>query len=453
MRTASSFGGRPGILAAAIAAGLLLVSCAYPFQDKGSAFLTPPSGLAYPSFPSRLPVGQAMGPISPSLSGKALVFSVTPALPGGLSLDPATGVISGTPSSSAAYAAYRVTAANPAGVAGTLFRFGVGSATVVLAGSLYDSVSYSYRAALASGANLSNLPGGSSSSYARAVAVLSGAEYAAGYYYNGTSYAPAFWKDGARTDLPFISGYDAEALGIAVDASHVYATGYYSNAAGYEFAALWVDSDLLALPVDSTIAKRAQGCAVALDGGHVYVAGYWWKNDQKTYGPDVPCYWLDSTRVDLPIGSSSLAGGQANAIAVDGGTVYCAGYWHDDSVGRDVPSYWRGTTRTDLGDSTSDAEIYAVAASNGHVYCAGYRYSAGLSTACYWADGVRHDLAGDGVHNSYATSIAFDGTSVYVGGYWYDASKANACYWVDGARSDLDWNPSGDAEVFGLALK
>ena len=58
----------------------------------------PPAGLSYGSQELSLTVGTAMSPLAPSISGGAVAsYSVSPALPAGLSLDPVAGTISGAP--------------------------------------------------------------------------------------------------------------------------------------------------------------------------------------------------------------------------------------------------------------------------------------------------------------------------------------------------------------------
>jgi DNA-binding beta-propeller fold protein YncE len=77
-----------------------------------------PSALAYAVNPATYTVGVAIAPNAPSASGgRVVAWSVSPALPAGLSLDTSTGVISGTPSALAPSAAYRVTATNSGGSA------------------------------------------------------------------------------------------------------------------------------------------------------------------------------------------------------------------------------------------------------------------------------------------------------------------------------------------------
>lgn len=75
---------------------------------------SPPSGLSYAT-PNVFSVGAAIAPLSPTVTGEVSGYAVDPALPAGLVLNNATGVISGTPTAAAAAANYAVTASNSAG--------------------------------------------------------------------------------------------------------------------------------------------------------------------------------------------------------------------------------------------------------------------------------------------------------------------------------------------------
>ena len=59
----------------------------------------PPSNLVYPQTAIAATVGVAITPDVPTVTGSVTSFSVSPALPAGLSLDGSTGTISGTPTS------------------------------------------------------------------------------------------------------------------------------------------------------------------------------------------------------------------------------------------------------------------------------------------------------------------------------------------------------------------
>jgi hypothetical protein len=80
-----------------------------------------PQTLIYNTDPNVYTKGVAIQPNNPSTGGgPAAAFTVRPALPAGLSLDPVSGVISGTPSAAAAKATYEVVASNKGGSASTI---------------------------------------------------------------------------------------------------------------------------------------------------------------------------------------------------------------------------------------------------------------------------------------------------------------------------------------------
>jgi hypothetical protein len=106
--------------------GFILLESVLGCGGKSSSGLTNPAPPAPPSLsaPSNLSyaqptlmatVGTAIAPDAPTVTGTVTAYSVTPTLPTGLSLDPAAGTISGTPSTAAASANYIVAASNATG--------------------------------------------------------------------------------------------------------------------------------------------------------------------------------------------------------------------------------------------------------------------------------------------------------------------------------------------------
>jgi hypothetical protein len=75
----------------------------------------PPNHLSYPN-PAAGTVGMPLGPWVPSVAGTVERYAVTPALPPGVVIDSATGVIAGTPSAASTLAPYTVTASSQAGI-------------------------------------------------------------------------------------------------------------------------------------------------------------------------------------------------------------------------------------------------------------------------------------------------------------------------------------------------
>jgi hypothetical protein len=75
--------------------------------------LAAPSGLSYANINGTL--GTAISNVTPAVTGSGITYSIDPALPSGLLLNPTSGVISGTPLAAAVSAIYTVTATNAGG--------------------------------------------------------------------------------------------------------------------------------------------------------------------------------------------------------------------------------------------------------------------------------------------------------------------------------------------------
>jgi Putative Ig domain len=81
----------------------------------GGSSVPPPTGLTYPTDTLWLPVGADMGSLSPQVTGAVTSYSVSPALPAGLSLNATSGVITGTPLMATKQTTYQLMANNDGG--------------------------------------------------------------------------------------------------------------------------------------------------------------------------------------------------------------------------------------------------------------------------------------------------------------------------------------------------
>lgn len=90
-----------------------------------------PGGLTYSINPANFGVGQAIPSETPSLGSgsQPVTYSVNPPLPTGLSLNPSTGVISGTPTAIASAGSFTITATNGAGMTSATLSIAVSSAS------------------------------------------------------------------------------------------------------------------------------------------------------------------------------------------------------------------------------------------------------------------------------------------------------------------------------------
>jgi hypothetical protein len=82
-------------------------------SDSGDR-MAPPSSLSYTS-PVQATAEEALVPLMPTVTGSVALYSVSPALPAGLTISPVTGVISGTPTTASAATTFTITASNSAG--------------------------------------------------------------------------------------------------------------------------------------------------------------------------------------------------------------------------------------------------------------------------------------------------------------------------------------------------
>ncbi len=108
--------------ASALVAAALIAGCG---GGGGGAGPAPPSGLSYATSPALYRVGETIADNVPAVSGTVTSWTVTPLLPPGLALDPATGVISGLPTAET-QGIHHVEASGPGGSTGVDLSIVVG---------------------------------------------------------------------------------------------------------------------------------------------------------------------------------------------------------------------------------------------------------------------------------------------------------------------------------------
>lgn len=94
-------------------------------NNSGFTLILPPSGLQY-TLPTAGISTQAAVNMPPVVSGSAATYSINPALPQGMSINPNTGVITGQPTQAVPFTTYTITATNAGGTTTTTVSFGVG---------------------------------------------------------------------------------------------------------------------------------------------------------------------------------------------------------------------------------------------------------------------------------------------------------------------------------------
>lgn len=117
------------------ALGLLMAACG---DSDGSGPTVPPLAAPYAltyQSPATYLVDVAIDRLSPRVIGSVASYTVSPALPAGLALDPATGRITGTPTVATPQATYQVTATNSSGASSFDLLIEVQDAVVSTLGS------------------------------------------------------------------------------------------------------------------------------------------------------------------------------------------------------------------------------------------------------------------------------------------------------------------------------
>lgn len=123
--------------AAAFALLLAFAACGGGGGGGGGAPVAPPSNLSYPVDPGVYRVSEAIAANVPSVAGGAVAtWDVTPALPAGLTLDPVSGTIAGTPAVEAATTTHTVTASNAGGSTQATVDIAVGAELPSVFGAL-----------------------------------------------------------------------------------------------------------------------------------------------------------------------------------------------------------------------------------------------------------------------------------------------------------------------------
>jgi hypothetical protein len=109
---------------------LLICSCGSSGSSSGSTSDAAPTDLAYSSNSVIYIQGTVIGMNAPTCKGgKPTAYSINPALPSGLVMDSATGIITGTPTAVSAKKGYTITASNAGGNVSVILSITINSSS------------------------------------------------------------------------------------------------------------------------------------------------------------------------------------------------------------------------------------------------------------------------------------------------------------------------------------
>jgi hypothetical protein len=269
-----------------------------------------------------------------------------------------------------------------------------------------------------------DLTDGTANARANSIYVYDGDVYVAGYYNDGTRETAAYWKNGG-SPIEFTSGSEdrGEAEDIFVDSNGVYVAGFYSTGTN---ETIWYNDDGVETPLINNNSE-AKATGISVKNGVVYVSGYY---ADGVY-PYVATYWKDGTKITPDLFPEKSQG--LDIFVTDSDDVYVSGLYYDSGEANFGSSYW-------LNDETGHAPLYsaglsfanAIKVDSGTVYSAGF-YPSGTDMACYWENGGSPIDLEPGRSND----IWVESNSVYVVGNYFDGDKNIAAIWENGTRRDL----------------
>lgn len=220
-------------------------------------------------------------------------------------------------------------------------------------------------------------------SYGRSIAVDNGNVYVSGEQKSVGHSAATYWKDGTPVKL----ADDGRANSIVVVNEEVHVVGEGYDHPDY-LAKYWKNGTLVKLTNGS---QNSIATSVTADNEDVYVAGFEYIDHGYSATRSITKYWKNGTPVEL--GEHAIPVG----IVIDNGDVYVAA--KDYSNNKNKAKYWKNDTSVALTDGHFIAGANAITVNDGDVYVAGYENS----KAVYWKNGEAVILESNG--NAEATSI------------------------------------------------
>ena len=198
-------------------------------------------------------------------------------------------------------------------------------------------------------------------------------------------------------------------------------TGGTSNGVAFTYTTTVVGPDIYVLGSDTqhgygfwknSVFTYIPGCNTAYAmvgiGPDVYIAG--------PSATNTPTYWKNGTAVQL-----SNQTGNTFSIYVSGPDLYCLGLMHNAYYvwKNGTPTALNTTALSSIGGTNAGSYLNnAMAVDNGNVYVAGFQYlpQSTITKATYWKNGNPIDLTDGTAGNAWATAVYVSGPDLYVAG-------------------------------------
>ena len=247
---------------------------------------------------------------------------------------------------------------------------------------------------------------------------------------------PVIWEDGGDAQLLETTSGKGGVEDLFVADGDVYAAGSaIFDDDLYMHAAYWKNGKITKLPGVEGGLTDAVASAIEFHNGNLYVAGT--VGTVNSVGQ--PGLWIDDELTVLPV-INALHGGSANAMYIDGNTIYTGGFVDDDSE-QALPAYWRNGELTYYECPGDQCIGKGIAVDNGDIYLlVGVNNDDHTYKVVYYKNGELVELTplDDDSQTAYPMDIAVVLGKVLVVGYYYPGDGTyKPVVWVDGQMKQL----------------
>ncbi len=245
-----------------------------------------------------------------------------------------------------------------------------------------------------------------------------------------------YWKNGFPTQITE-SKNRIIGKSIKVHNDNVYVAADDYTDKGFPIAKYWINDQ------EFILSEHKSGVTdLAVSDNNVYVTGY----EVDSTGLYIATFWKNGVATHLDSGGNFSI---ANAVTVNNGDVYIAGYKADYNNGdNEIAKYWKNGKEIEITRNTT-ANAQDIYVKDNKVYTLVNESVNNVVRAKYWVDGNGYILSENNTATLGRSMTIADGI-IYVSGIAYNNTDAHsyAILWVDGIEERLS-----ERTIFGETCK